>query len=118
MFQRIKHLLLRLPPLLILQHLQIPLRIQTINLRVIFRDIHLLHTSKIWVPIDIETASDECARGIGASEEVIGAVGTVVSTTGRDVVDSAVDGEEDGEGFVGSVVEGEVGVGVGFWSCL
>jgi hypothetical protein len=118
MLQSIMHLPLRLPPLLILQHLQISLRIQPIHLRIIPRDIHLLHAPQIRVSILVETAGDERTRGICAGEEVVGAVGAVVATPGRDVVDGAVDGEEDGEGFVGAVVMGEVGVGVGFGSCL
>ena len=59
----------------------------------------------------LETARDEGARGVAAGEEVVVSRGAVNHAVGGDVEDGAVDGEVDGEGAVGAIVEGELGGG-------
>lgn len=110
MLQRIIRLNLRLSPLLLLQRLQLPTSVLHINLFVINRHEHLLHTSQIRVPIFLKAVSDECAAGVFACEEVIAAAWSVVSSSGGDVVDGSVDGEVDGLGWVAAIVGFEVGV--------
>lgn len=116
--QRIMGLFLRLPPLLLLQRLQLPRCVQRIDFAVVERDEHLFHAAHVGRDIDVETVRYEGPRCVGACEEVVGAAGAVVATAGGDIVDCAVDGEEDGDVGVGvGAVEGfEVRICVLFWS--
>lgn len=109
------HLLPNLPPshpnILLAPNLPLPTT-QRLNLLLIVNgDKHLLGAGEVVREVFLETARDEGARGVAAGEEVVVARGTVHHAVGGDVEDGAVDGEVDGEGGVGAVVEGELGGG-------
>lgn len=78
---------------------------------VIHRDKHLLDTGEVVREVFLKAARDEGARGVAAGEEIVVPRRTVHHAVGGDVEDGAVDGEVDGEGGVGAVVEGELGGG-------
>ena len=109
------HLLPNLPPshpnILLAPNLPLPTT-QRLNLLLIVNgDKHLLGAGEVVREVFLETARDEGARGVAAGEEVVVARGTVHHAVGGDVEDGAVDGEVDGEGAVGAIVEGELGGG-------
>lgn len=101
-------LLLGLAPFLLPQYLELGLAPVAVHLRVIKRQVHVLHTAHVGRSVLSEAAGDETAGGINASEDVVRAAGAVDTRAGGDVVDGAVDGEVDGLGWVGTIVEGEV----------
>lgn len=78
-------------------------------LLIIDRDKHLLHARQIVREVLLETTRHESARRVAAGEEVVVPAGAVHHAVCGDVEDGAVDGEIDGEGGVGAVVEGEAG---------
>lgn len=80
-------------------------------LNILHGDKHFLRTDQIPRQIFLETARDEGARGVAPGEEIVAPAGPVDGRVGRDVEDGAVDGEVDGEGGVGAIVEGEFGGG-------
>lgn len=99
------------PNILLAPNLPLPTT-QPLNfLLVVHRDKHLLHAGEVVREILLETARDEGARGVAAGEEVVVSRGAVHHAVGGDVEDGAVDGEVDGEGAVGAIVEGELGGG-------
>ena len=99
------------PNILLAPNLPLPTT-QPLNIfLVVHRDKHLLDTGELVREILLETARDKGARGVAAGEEVVVARGAVHHAVGGDVEDGAVDGEVDGEGGVGAVVEGELGGG-------
>jgi len=104
MLQLLMHLPPRLPPLPLLRNLQLRLRIKSINLRIIMRYEHLLHTSHIRTNIRTETPCHKSSRGVRAGEEMVRSAWAVMSSAFGDIIDCAVDGEEDGEVGIGSVV--------------
>lgn len=72
---------------------------------------HELHAAQVRVRVFGEAAREEGARGVAAREEVVASAGAVGLRGGADVVDCAVEGEVDGELWVGAVVGGELHVG-------
>ena len=104
MLQPIVHLNLRLPSLLLLQHLQLPTTIQTIDLGVVQGEEHFLHAAHVRNAVGIETTCYEAPTGVFACKGVVRAAGPVVSAAVGDVVDGAVYGEEEGECGVAAVV--------------
>ena len=66
----------------------------------------------------IEAAGYKGAGGVAAGEEVVGSAWAVEVWGGGDVVDGAVEGEVDGDGGEGAVVEGEFGGGEGYGTAL
>ena len=109
------HLLPNLPPshpnILLAPNLPLPTT-QRLNLLLIVNgDKHLLGAGEVVREVFLETARDEGARGVAAGEEVVVSRGAVHHAVGGDVEDGAVDGEVDGEGAVGAIVEGELGGG-------
>lgn len=120
MFERLVHLSLRQSPLLHLQVLQLAARVQAIHLRIVQRDVHLLHTPHVWRDIDVEAVRHERPTRVCAGEKVIAPSGSVVSAPSGDIVDGAVDGEEDGLIGVGitAVVGFQICICVLLWSGL
>lgn len=102
------HHRLRLPRLPLTPDLPLPAAQLRVLFLVIDGDIHLLDTVQIRGKVLLETARDESARGVAAGEEVVAPARAVHHGVGGDVEDGAVDGEVDGEGGVGAVVEGEL----------
>jgi hypothetical protein len=106
--------------LLLLQDLQLATCVEGVDLRIIQRDIHVLHPSHIRRDIDVKAVRHERATRVRPGEEVIAAAGSVVATPGRDIVDGPVDREEDrlGEIRVRAIVGPQVAICVLFWSGL
>lgn len=104
-------ILFGLPPLLLPQVLQLPTRIQAVDLRVIARDEHLFHASQVWRDIRVEAVGDESPRRVGTRKEVVRASWAVEVAPVGDIVDGAINGQVDGELGVAAVVPPEVGVG-------
>ena len=75
---------------------------------IINRNKHLLYTGEIVCQVFLETARNEGARCVAASEEIVVAAGAIHHAVCGDVEDGAVYGEVDGEGGVGAIVKGKV----------
>lgn len=88
-------LLLRLRKLLLL-----------LTVFVIDGDKHLLNTGQVRGEIILETPRDERAGGVPPGEETVHAPWAVDARVCRDVEDGAVQGEVDGEIWVGAIVQG------------
>lgn len=93
MLQTRMDLLPSLPPLLFLERLQLPRRVQRIDSRVVEGNEHVLDAAQIGHAVLGETVRHEGARGVGPGEEMVGAARAVVAGARGHVVDRAVDGE-------------------------
>ncbi|KAL7357905.1 hypothetical protein ACKS0A_01787 [Histoplasma ohiense] len=71
-------------------------------------DVHEFDAANVRCAVLREAASDVSARGVGTGEAVVAAALTVDTRVRGDVEDHAVDGDIDGQGGVGAVVEGEL----------
>lgn len=88
----------------------LPLRIRnTLLLNILHRDEHFLGTDEIRRQVVLETARHEGAGCVAPGEEIVAPAGSVDSWIRGDVEDGAVDGEVDGQIWVGAIVEGELG---------
>lgn len=67
---------------------------------------HLFHPDQVGGEIFLEATRHEGARCISPGEEPVAPAWSVHGWVGGDVEDGPVDGEVDGEGSVGPVVEG------------
>lgn len=85
----------------------LPLRRRQLLLDIVNRHEHLLHAAQVRRQILSKAARHKCARGVPPGEEIVAPAGAVDDWIGRDVEDGPVDGEVDGQGAVGAVVEGE-----------
>lgn len=102
------HLAQRHPPILLPPNLPLPTAQLLVFLLILKGDEHLLHTRKVMREVLLETARHKRTSCIPAREEVVAAARAVDEPVSGDVEDGAVDGDVDGEGGVGAVVEGEL----------
>lgn len=87
--QSLVNLNLRLPQFLLLQIFQLRLGVQSVNLRIIDGDVHLLDAAHVGRAIFGEAGGYEGARGVGTREEVVGTAWAVVFAPCGDIVDGA-----------------------------